>query len=106
VKSKPRSGGGRGYGALALGKRERDLRNDFAHEVRYTARVVLDGLRHPRWLVGTWLRGGVPRFENWAEFAPKGASARQLTAWSARAAAPTCPGTTWPGCASAGGARS
>ena len=64
---------------LALGKRERDLRNDFAHEVRYTARVVLDGLRHPRWLVGTWLRGGVPRFENWAEFAPKGADARQLT---------------------------
>jgi (S)-mandelate dehydrogenase len=64
---------------LALGKRERDLRNDFAHEVRYTARVVLDGLRHPRWLVGTWLRGGVPRFENWAEFAPKGASARELT---------------------------
>ena len=61
---------------LALGKRERDLRNDFAHEVRYTARVVLDGLRHPRWLVGTWLRGGVPRFENWAEFAPKGADAR------------------------------
>jgi (S)-mandelate dehydrogenase len=65
---------------LAIGKRERDLRNDFAHQVRYSARVVLDGLRHPRWLVGTWLRGGVPRFENWAEFAPKGADARQLTA--------------------------
>jgi (S)-mandelate dehydrogenase len=63
---------------LTIGKRERDLRNDFAHEVRYTARVVLDGLRHPRWLVGVWLRGGVPRFENWAEFAPKGANAHEL----------------------------
>jgi (S)-mandelate dehydrogenase len=64
---------------LAMGKRERDLRNDFAHQVRYTTKVVLDGLRHPRWLAGTWLRGGVPRFENWVEFAPEDADARQLT---------------------------
>jgi (S)-mandelate dehydrogenase len=77
-----------GYRALAvtvdtltIGKRERDLRNDFAHEVRYTAKVVLDGLRHPRWLMGVWLRGGVPRFENMAEFAPKGAGAPELTAF-------------------------
>src|SRR5262249_59689601 len=46
--------------ALRLGKRERDLRNDFAHQVRYTPKVVLDGLLHPRWLLGVWLRGRVP----------------------------------------------
>jgi (S)-mandelate dehydrogenase len=66
---------------LNLGKRERDLRNDFAHQVRYTPRIVLDGLAHPRWLIGTWLRAGVPRFENIVEFAPKGATARELTAF-------------------------
>jgi (S)-mandelate dehydrogenase len=66
---------------LTLGKRERDLRNDFAHELHYTPKVVLDGLAHPRWLVGVWLRGGVPRFENLVEFAPKNASARELAAF-------------------------
>jgi (S)-mandelate dehydrogenase len=66
---------------LTIGKRERDLRHDFAHEVRYTRRVVLDGLRHPRWLVDVWLRGGVPRLENVAEFAPKHARPRELTAF-------------------------
>ncbi|HEV8676847.1 MAG TPA: alpha-hydroxy acid oxidase [Methylomirabilota bacterium] len=66
---------------LTIGKRERDLRHGFAHEVHYTPTVVLDGLAHPRWLIGVWLRGGVPRFENIAEFAPKNASARELTAF-------------------------
>ncbi len=67
--------------ALTIGKRERDLRNNFAHEVHYTPKVVLDGLSHPRWLVSVWLRGGVPRLENIVEFAPKNASARELTAF-------------------------
>jgi (S)-mandelate dehydrogenase len=66
---------------LTVGKRERDLRNDFAHEVRFTPKIVWDGLRHPRWLASVWLRGGVPRFENVAEFAPRGASGRELTAF-------------------------
>src|SRR5262245_36134713 len=66
---------------LTVGKRERDLRNDFAHQVRYTPRIVLDGLAHPRWLVGVWLRGGVPRFGNFVEFAPPGITARALTAF-------------------------
>jgi (S)-mandelate dehydrogenase len=78
-----------GYRALVvtvdtptIGKRERDLRHDFSHEVRYTPRVVLDGLAHPRWLLGVWLRAGVPRLENFAEFAPKGANARELNAFA------------------------
>jgi (S)-mandelate dehydrogenase len=66
---------------LRVGKRERDLRNDFAHEVRFTPRIVWDGLVHPRWLASVWLPGGVPRFENLAEFAPPGAGARELTAF-------------------------
>jgi (S)-mandelate dehydrogenase len=66
---------------LAVGKRERDLRNDFAHQVRFTPRIVWGGLVHPRWLASVWLRGGVPRFENVAEFAREGASARELTAF-------------------------
>ena len=74
-----------GYRALIVtvdtllgGNRERDRRNRFAHEVRYTPRIVLDGLMHPGWLASVWLRGGVPRFENIVEFAGPGASATDL----------------------------
>lgn len=64
--------------SLVAGKRERDLRNRFSHEIRITPRVALDGLRHPRWLASVWLRGGMPRFENVAEFLPAGATATDL----------------------------
>ena len=64
--------------SLLAGNRERDRRNRFAHHVRYTPRIVLDGLLHPGWLAGTWLRSGMPRFENIVEFAGPGASAREL----------------------------
>ena len=74
-----------GYKALIItvdslvgGKRERDLRNHFSHEVNLTPRVVWDGLTHPRWLASTWLGRGMPRFENVAEFAPAGATAHDL----------------------------
>ena len=63
---------------LTAGKRERDLRNGFSHELRITPRVVLDGLAHPAWLRSVWLGRGMPRFENLAEFLPPGASASQL----------------------------
>ncbi|MSQ73197.1 MAG: alpha-hydroxy-acid oxidizing protein [Betaproteobacteria bacterium] len=64
--------------SLTPGKRERDLRNHFAHEVHITPRVVWDGLTHPRWLVSTWLARGMPRTENVAEFAAPGANAHAL----------------------------
>jgi len=74
-----------GYQALVVtvdslinGKRERDLANRFAHEVRLTPRVVWDGLTHPRWLASVWLGRGMPRLENIAEFLPPGASAHDL----------------------------
>ncbi len=74
-----------GYRALVItvdslvpGKRERDLRNEFAHQVRLTPRVVLDGLLHPRWLSTVWLRGGMPRVENLTEFLSPKATAKEL----------------------------
>ena len=48
--------------------RENNVRNGFSLPVTFTPQVMLDGLMHPRWLVGTWLRTlrhhGMPHFEN------------------------------------------
>jgi (S)-mandelate dehydrogenase len=68
--------------SLVPGKRERDLRNGFAHNIRWSARVLLDGLMHPRWLGAVWLRGGAPRLENLADFLPSNATARQMADFS------------------------
>lgn len=64
--------------SLVAGKRERDLRNGFAHQLRLTPRVIMDGLRHPAWLMSVWMNGGAPRFENLTEFLGPGASANEL----------------------------
>ncbi len=64
--------------SLIGGKRERDARNKFSHEVRLTSSVIIDGLQHPRWLASVFLRNGMPRFENIAEFLPAGAKASDL----------------------------
>ena len=45
------------------GKRERDLRNDFAVPFRFTAKNLLDFAGHPRWLASI-LRHGMPVMEN------------------------------------------
>ena len=66
-----------GYEVLVLtldvpvgANRENNLRNGFSMPVRPNLRLALDGLVHPRWLVGTLaatlLRSGIPRFENFA----------------------------------------
>src|SRR5690606_33029841 len=57
---------------------ERDLRHGFAHKINMSPRIVLDGLMHPRWLTSVWLRSGMPRLENLAEFLPPGATANQM----------------------------
>jgi (S)-mandelate dehydrogenase len=72
---------------LVMGNRERDRRNRFAHDVTLTPGAVLDGLLHPRWLFGVWLRG-VPRFENLLEFVGEGASAHELAAFTRKARHP------------------
>jgi isopentenyl diphosphate isomerase/L-lactate dehydrogenase-like FMN-dependent dehydrogenase len=64
-----------GYGALVYttdipvaGNREFNRRNGFEIPLRAGAAQVLDGLRHPRWLAGVFLKtlisSGVPRFRN------------------------------------------
>ncbi|MBI2726313.1 MAG: alpha-hydroxy-acid oxidizing protein [Polaromonas sp.] len=65
--------------SLVAGKRERDARNKFSHEVHLTPRVIWDGITHPDWLIKTWFAGGgMPRIENVAEFVGPGSNASQL----------------------------
>lgn len=64
-----------GYGTLVLtadvpvgGNRENNVRAGFTSPLRLTPKLVLDGLGHPAWLLGTALRTlalhGMPHFEN------------------------------------------
>lgn len=57
--------------------RERDVRNGFVPPVRPTASAILNALGHPAWLA-RFVANGLPRFENWAPYAPPGASAKQI----------------------------
>jgi L-lactate dehydrogenase (cytochrome) len=48
--------------------RENNIRNGFSVPLVMSRKIALDVMRHPRWLVGTWLRTiknhGMPHFEN------------------------------------------
>ncbi|MBK7472580.1 MAG: alpha-hydroxy-acid oxidizing protein, partial [Betaproteobacteria bacterium] len=50
------------------GNRENNVRAGFSTPLRPTARLAWDGVSHPRWLLGTFLRTllkhGMPHFEN------------------------------------------
>src|SRR5260370_25166525 len=59
-----------GYSTLLLttdvganGNRERDVRNNFGLPVRYTPKLIYDGVTHPRWSLGFMLNG-MPQFGN------------------------------------------
>lgn len=56
-------------------KRERDQRNGFSLPLRYTPRLVLDGLLHPLWTARYVRSGGMPMMENWSAYAPEPRSA-------------------------------
>ena len=80
-----------GYEALIVtvdvpvgGKRERDLRNDFAMPFRFTPRNMLDFATRPRWALDMLLRG-VPAMENVADLDAARASATQQTSSVGRA---------------------
>ena len=71
-----------GFGTLVVtvdcqvaGNRENNVRAGFSTPLRPTPRLVLDGITHPRWLAGTFLRTlarrGMPHCEN--NFATRGA---------------------------------
>jgi len=73
-----------GYEALMItadvpvgGKRERDLRNDFAIPFRFTPRNLLDFASRPAWALDMLLRG-VPVMENLLEMAPEANDTAQL----------------------------
>ena len=57
------------------GNRENNVRTGFSTPLRPTLRLAVDGLTHPRWLLGTFvrtlLRHGMPHFEN--NYATRGA---------------------------------
>jgi len=56
-------------------KRERDIRNGFAVPLRFTPKLILDGLCHPAWTLAYLMSGGMPSMANWAPYAPSGANA-------------------------------
>ncbi len=58
-----------------LPNRERDARNGFRLPLRLRPGLALDVLRHPGWLVRYFQGGGLPVMEDWAHYAPRGASA-------------------------------
>ncbi len=64
-----------GYGKLVItvdtpvaANRENNIRAGFSTPLRPTLKLMLDGLTHPRWTIGTFLRTvckhGIPHFEN------------------------------------------
>ena len=65
-----------GYEALIItvdsatfSNREYNLRNGFTIPITYSAKNIVDVVRHPHWLFGVWLRylleGGLPLYENY-----------------------------------------
>jgi isopentenyl diphosphate isomerase/L-lactate dehydrogenase-like FMN-dependent dehydrogenase len=64
-------------------KRERNLRNGFELPLKLKWSKSLEALMHPRW-IASYLRHGMPRFDNWAQYAPSGASAKAIAAFVAR----------------------
>ncbi len=75
--------------SVFAGRRERDARNKFAHQVRITPRVIADGLMHPRWLMSVWLAGGgMPPMANLADFLPPGSTAADMSEFSRSARNP------------------
>ena len=50
------------------GNRENNIRNGYSSPLRPSWKIAMDGLRHPRWLIGTVARtvmaDGIPRLEN------------------------------------------
>ncbi|AZG07775.1 alpha-hydroxy-acid oxidizing protein [Pigmentiphaga sp. H8] len=72
-----------------MANRENNLRTGFSTPLRPSLRLAWDGVSHPRWLCGTFLRTlarhGMPHFEN--SFATRGApilSARVMRDFTAR----------------------
>jgi isopentenyl diphosphate isomerase/L-lactate dehydrogenase-like FMN-dependent dehydrogenase len=88
-----------GYPVLVLtadmpveAKRERDIRNGFKLPLRYTPRLVWDGLTHPAWTLSYLRAGGLPTLGSWAAYARPGATPAEVTAFQFAQKYPT---QTW-----------
>lgn len=73
-------------------KRERDIRNGFTLPLRYTPRLLWDGLSHPAWTLSYLRHGGLPPLGSWAAYASPGASAAGIAAFQFAQKYPT---QTW-----------
>ena len=58
--------------------RERNRRNGFTRPFKMTPRIALDALTHPGWLLDYLRSGGIPLMQNWAPYAPRGATAEEV----------------------------
>ena len=54
--------------------RDRNTRNGWGRPLKLSLATKLEALEHPAWML-EWLRHGTPYFDNWAKYAPPGASA-------------------------------
>ena len=54
--------------------RERNVRNGWGRPLKLSWATKFEALEHPAWML-EWLRHGTPYFDNWAKYAPPGASA-------------------------------
>jgi L-lactate dehydrogenase (cytochrome)/(S)-mandelate dehydrogenase len=73
-------------------KRERDIRNGFTLPLRYTPRLLWDGLSHPAWTFSYFRHGGLPPLGSWAEYVEPGASAARIATFQFAQKYPT---QTW-----------
>lgn len=64
-------------------KRERNQRNGFELPLKLKWSKSLEALMHPGW-IASYLRRGIPRFDNWAPYAAPGADAKAIAAFVAR----------------------
>ena len=64
-------------------KRERNVRNGFELPLKLRWSKSLEALMHPLWIAG-YLRRGLPRFDNWAQYTEPGASAKKIAGFVAR----------------------
>ena len=58
--------------------RERNRRNGFSRPPKMTPAVIFESLRHPAWVLNFIRTGGIPTMENWAPYAPAGATAETI----------------------------
>jgi (S)-mandelate dehydrogenase len=76
-----------------IGKRERNIRNGFRRPMKMTPGVILQGMSRPAWTFRYLMGRGIPLMENWAPYAPPGASSGAVA--DLYGSQTPAPGQTW-----------